>query len=106
MIEFYREQEYCTCSDFYNTTGYPSYDTQHDNHPGITRMKALAHSYFWWIGLDKDIESMGKSCEKCQAAKSNPTAAPLHLGYRLMLHGPISMLTTQDHPQKNILSNR
>ena len=36
----------------------------HDNHPGITRMKALACSYFWWIGLDKDIENLGKSCEK------------------------------------------
>ena len=41
-------------------------------------MKALARSYIWWIGLDKDIESLGKSCESCQAIKSNPTAAPLH----------------------------
>ena len=50
----------------------------HDNHPGITHMKALARSYIWWIGLDKDIESLGKSCGSCQAIKSNPTAAPLH----------------------------
>ena len=41
-------------------------------------MKAVARSYFWWIGLDKDIENLGKSCENCQAVKSNPTAAPLH----------------------------
>ena len=32
-------------------------------------MKALARSYLWWIGLDKDIESLGKSCESCQAIK-------------------------------------
>ena len=50
----------------------------HDNHPGITRTKALARSYFLRIGLDKDIENLGKSCESCQAVKSNPTAARLH----------------------------
>ena len=50
----------------------------HDNHPGVTRMKALARSYFWWIGLDKDIECLGKSCGRCQAVKSNPPPAPLH----------------------------
>ena len=41
-------------------------------------MKAVTHSYFWWIGLDKDIENQGKSGENCQAVKSNPTVAPLH----------------------------
>ena len=49
-----------------------------ESHPGITLMKALAKSYVWWIGLDKYIESMGRSCETCQAIKSNPAAAPLH----------------------------
>ena len=28
--------------------------------------------------MDKDIESLGRSCESCQAIKSNPAAAPLH----------------------------
>ena len=56
----------------------PLLKSLHDNHPGITRMKASARSYFWWIGLDKDITNLGKSCESCQADKSNPTAAPLH----------------------------
>ena len=41
-------------------------------------MKAVARSYFWWIGLDKDIESLGRSCDSCQAVKSNPATAPLH----------------------------
>ena len=50
----------------------------HANHPGVTRMKAIARSYFWWGGLDKDIEELGKSCQSCQANQSNPTVAPLH----------------------------
>ena len=33
----------------------------HENHPGITRMKAVARSYFWWTGLDQAIEELGKS---------------------------------------------
>lgn len=48
------------------------------NHPGITRMKAIARSYFWWCGLDKAIEDMGKSCHSCQANQPNPSVAPLH----------------------------
>ena len=35
--------------------------------------------YVGRVGLDKDIETLGKSCEDCHAVKSNPTAAPLHL---------------------------
>ena len=50
----------------------------HENHPGITRMKATARSHFWWKGLDKDIEVLAKSCHRCQANQSNPTVAPLH----------------------------
>ena len=52
--------------------------TLHANHPGITRMKAIARSYFWWCGLDKAIEDMGKSCHLCQANQPNPSVAPLH----------------------------
>ena len=50
----------------------------HENHPGITRMKAIARSYFWWSGLDRDIEHVAKSCSVCQALQATPPAAPLH----------------------------
>lgn len=50
----------------------------HANHPGISRMKAIARSHFWWEGLDKDIEAVGKSCQSCQSNQSNPAVAPLH----------------------------
>ena len=50
----------------------------HENHPGITRMKSVARSYFWWSGLDQDIERTAQSCQQCQENKSNPPVAPLH----------------------------
>ena len=54
-------------------------------------MKAVARSYFWWIGLDEDIETLGKSYEEYQAVKSNPAAAPLPRGYGQTRHGPVSV---------------
>ncbi len=50
----------------------------HKNHSGITRMKAIARSYFWWPGLDKAIEDLAKSCTACQAIQASPVVAPLH----------------------------
>ena len=50
----------------------------HQNHPGITRMKAIARSYFWWSGLDKAIEALAKSYSSCQVLQAAPVAAPLH----------------------------
>ena len=53
-------------------------DSLHENHPGITRMKAVARSYMWWSGLDKDFEDEAKACLQCQENKSKPAIAPLH----------------------------
>ena len=50
----------------------------HKNHPGISRMKAIARSYFWWHRLDKSIEDLAKSCTACQAIQASPAVAPLH----------------------------
>ena len=32
----------------------------------------------WWLGIDKDIENLAKSCHHCLGNKSQPAAAPLH----------------------------
>ena len=50
----------------------------HEGHPGIVRMKSLARSYFWWSGLDADIEAKVKNCDSCQQNRKKPPQAPLH----------------------------
>ena len=50
----------------------------HREHPGISRMKALSRSYFWWPGLDQEIEECAKHCYQCQSVKNLPAVAPLH----------------------------
>ncbi|XP_043917844.1 uncharacterized protein K02A2.6-like [Protopterus annectens] len=50
----------------------------HQGHVGITRMKALARSYFWWPKLDHDIEVAVKGCNICQQHRNSPEVAPLH----------------------------
>ena len=50
----------------------------HQTHLGIAKTKALARSHVWWPKLDSVIESMVKSCSRCQAVQSVPATAPLH----------------------------
>ena len=50
----------------------------HDTHPGICRMKALAHSFVWWPKLDSDLEEKVKRCTDCQTHRKTPPEAPLH----------------------------
>ena len=49
----------------------------HEGHPGISRMKALARSYVYWPGMDKDIENLVRCCENCQLAGKLPLKVPL-----------------------------
>ena len=49
----------------------------HEAHLGIARMKSLARSYFWWPGMDHDIEQCVKSCTVCQTSRKDPPVAPL-----------------------------
>ena len=53
-------------------------DELHRDHPGITRMKAVARSHVWWPGIDRDVEELAKSCLSCQEVKQAPAVAPLH----------------------------
>ncbi len=46
--------------------------------PGVTRVKAIARSHFWWPGLDKDLDKLTRSYLSCQTAKQASAKAPLH----------------------------
>ena len=50
----------------------------HSQHPGISRMKAIARSHVWWPKLDQDIANLVKSCSACQSVRQAPPEAPLH----------------------------
>ena len=56
----------------------------HQSHPGVTCMKAIARSHFWWPGLDKDLEKLARTCVSCQAVKQAPAHSPMAVcTYRL-----------------------
>lgn len=53
----------------------------HMAHSGIVKMKAKARAYFWWPGMDRDIEMLAKSCMQCvsnrpEQAKAQPIPWP------------------------------
>ena len=50
----------------------------HVTHPGVSRMKALARSYAYWPGIDKDIERLVSDCATCQDNQNVPPSTELH----------------------------
>ena len=50
----------------------------HEGHLKVVKMKALARSYIWWPGIDKEIEKSAKTCSGCQLMQAEPSTAPVH----------------------------
>jgi hypothetical protein len=50
----------------------------HQGHLGIVKMKALARSFVWWPGIDKEIEELARSCSDCQEYKLIPKNLCVH----------------------------
>lgn len=43
----------------------------HDTHIGVVRMKLLARSCVWWLGLDKAINEYVRSCKVCTSSQNH-----------------------------------
>lgn len=51
--------------------------TLHGGHPGIVKMIRVARQYFWWPGIDADINAFVQRCETCQVNARKRTNANL-----------------------------
>ncbi len=70
----------------------------HEGHVGIVKMKALSRSYFWWPGLDNEIEQLAKRCSGCQVNQNEPAKAALHpWEWHSAPMGLVYILTSLDH---------
>ena len=49
----------------------------HTEHMGVVRMKAMARQYFWWPGMENEIEDITKKCLSCQENATAPPTAPV-----------------------------
>ena len=59
----------------------------HENHPGIVRMKALAHSYAWWPNIESEIEITVKFRKSFQINQTLPAKAPTYPWEKQLLPG-------------------
>ncbi|KAL4097697.1 hypothetical protein QTP88_022428 [Uroleucon formosanum] len=44
----------------------------HSCHIGMSSIKSVARSYFWWPNIDKEIEDMTRNCNECINARLKP----------------------------------
>ena len=49
----------------------------HSTHLGIVKMKGIARCYFWWAGIDHNIEELAGSCDVCIQFRSDPPKSVL-----------------------------
>ena len=50
----------------------------HQDHLGVSKMKAIARSFFWWPKLDGDIASIASHCHTCNQFSRLPRKEEIH----------------------------
>ncbi|KAI5747679.1 hypothetical protein M8J77_017390 [Diaphorina citri] len=88
-IKYYNKKEELTIEDGIIMWGYrvvvPAscishlLNELHLNHLGITKMKSIARSYFWWPSMDSDIEKMSNTCVQCLQNRPEQKKVSLHM---------------------------
>lgn len=51
----------------------------YSGHFGIVKMKSLTRNYYWWPGIDADIEKLVKNCADCKVHMNNPSKTAVHI---------------------------
>ena len=82
----------------------------HDEHLSIGRMKAIARQYFWWPGMDSEMEKQARNCLRCQENAPLPSQPPvaswnrpigpwkrLHINYAGPFVGPMFLAVVDAH---------
>ncbi|BHF57788.1 hypothetical protein SprV_0100073400 [Sparganum proliferum] len=46
-------------------------------HPGTSRMKSIARSFAYWLGIDGDVDDLVRRCSRCQQVVKMPPRQPL-----------------------------
>ena len=50
----------------------------HVGHQGMAKMKSMARSFFWWPGMDAEIDGLAKKFELCLHSRGLQPVAQLH----------------------------
>ena len=50
----------------------------HTSHSGVSRMKSVALSIFWWPGLDNDVVQLASDCGICQQIANRLAKEEVH----------------------------
>ena len=50
----------------------------HEGHAGMSGMNAIARSFIWWPGIDREVKEVVKACVTCQNRRSRPSVTPPH----------------------------
>ena len=72
----------------------------HESHVGIVRTKQLLRSKYFWVGMDKAIESTIKDCQACAASSplnNNTPLLPVQLPEGPWLKGAVDIVGPIDN---------
>ena len=74
----------------------------HTGHPGIVKMKSVARTLVWWLGIDEAFESFIQKCYPCQSIRNKTAPTLLHpwrKDINFAVHGLPCQIVSDNGPQ-------